>query len=294
MGPLQLLVGPNASGKSTFLDVIRFLGQVVSDGLDAAIQSRTSNLKDLIWQGERDRFELAVELTIQGRLRALLQQPSYDTCRYEIAVGVDPNTAENIILSERVLLKMGRTAEPVQKSLFPDILPPPQTILTPARGRGIKSVVNKVQGGNDNFYDETGKGWDHAFKLGPRESALGNLPEDESKFPTSTWLKRVLSDGIESLVLNSSLMRRPSPPGQPTGLRPDGSNLPWAVETLREQDENLFNQWIAHIRIALPDIKTIQTTERRGDNIAIWRLSTRLGRRFPLGWFLTAPCVCWL
>jgi len=36
---------------------------------------------------------------------------------------------------------------------------------------------------------ESGKGWAPSFKLGPRKSALGNLPEDESKFPVSSWLK---------------------------------------------------------------------------------------------------------
>ena len=37
LGPFHVLVGPNASGKTTFLDVIAFLGRLVSDGVDAAI-----------------------------------------------------------------------------------------------------------------------------------------------------------------------------------------------------------------------------------------------------------------
>lgn len=35
LGPFHVLVGPNASGKSTFLDVISFLGQLMTDGVEA-------------------------------------------------------------------------------------------------------------------------------------------------------------------------------------------------------------------------------------------------------------------
>jgi len=43
----QVLVGPNASGKTTFLDVVSFLGELVSDGLEKAIESRTTNFQDI-------------------------------------------------------------------------------------------------------------------------------------------------------------------------------------------------------------------------------------------------------
>jgi predicted ATPase len=44
----QVLVGPNASGKTTFLDVIGFLGDLVSEGLVKAIENRTRNFQDMI------------------------------------------------------------------------------------------------------------------------------------------------------------------------------------------------------------------------------------------------------
>ena len=48
--PFHVLVGPNASGKTTFLDVIGFLRDVVSDGLDEALSNRTPNPQDLLFQ----------------------------------------------------------------------------------------------------------------------------------------------------------------------------------------------------------------------------------------------------
>ena len=34
LGPFHVLVGPNASGKTTFLDVVRFFRGLMSEGLD--------------------------------------------------------------------------------------------------------------------------------------------------------------------------------------------------------------------------------------------------------------------
>ncbi|GIX48304.1 MAG: hypothetical protein KatS3mg131_2515 [Candidatus Tectimicrobiota bacterium] len=38
LAPFQLLVGPNASGKSTFLDVVAFVGDLLRTDLDAAVR----------------------------------------------------------------------------------------------------------------------------------------------------------------------------------------------------------------------------------------------------------------
>ena len=259
----HVLVGPNASGKTTFFDVIRFLGDLVAGGLDAAIAERTDNLRDLFWLRQGGRFELAVEIDVpdaHGGTR------TYDGCRYEIAIGIDPESQENAILAERVLLfHFARGTAPRERTLFPERLLAPETVLTPRNARGVRTLVNKGHNGNDTFYDETGKGWDHAFRLGRRRSALGNLPEDESKFPVATHLKRLLNEGPQSLVLNSALMRRASPPGQATAFRPDGANLPWVVEDLRRRDPRRVQAWVAHLRTALPDVGDVPTVERPED-----------------------------
>ena len=47
-----------------FLDVVAFLGDLLSKGLDEAILQRTANIHDLFFFHEGNRFELAVELEI--------------------------------------------------------------------------------------------------------------------------------------------------------------------------------------------------------------------------------------
>jgi predicted ATPase len=57
----QVLIGPNASGKTTFLDVVGFLGDLLSKGLDEAITERSTDIRDLFFFRRGERFELALE-----------------------------------------------------------------------------------------------------------------------------------------------------------------------------------------------------------------------------------------
>ena len=227
LGGFHVLIGPNASGKTTFLDVPAFLGRLVSDGLESAVGERTANFQDLVWRREGQRFELAIEAAIPAKLRKTGGNGDFDTIRYEVAVGAHPQTEELSILAESVLLRNAPVAEPPQRDFFPFLRTPPNTILSPKSSRGSKTVIRKVAKGNDNFYDETGKGWDHSFKLGPMKSALGNLPEDESRFPVSSWLKGFLINGLQQIILNSLLIRRASPPplARRQAVRPE----PWGA-----------------------------------------------------------------
>jgi len=178
---------------------------------------------------------------------------------------LDPGTDEMSIMSERAVLKKADSPQTPQRTLFPFLGTPPNTIMSRKTSKGTKTVVNKVTDGNDNFYDETGKGWDHSFKLGPMKSALGNLPEDESRFPVSTWLKGFLVNGLQQIVLNSLLIRKASPPGQIRRFKPDGSNLPWVIWDLEKRAPDKFKEWIAHLRTALPDLRGVRTVERPDD-----------------------------
>ena len=273
LGDMQVLVGPNASGKTTFLDVVAFLGDLVTGGLQQAIEERTQNFQDLIWRRSGERFELAVEFVIPDDRRSLLKRDPYNLVRYEVSIGFAAASDEAEILAERVLLKVDDSREEelkaVQLSFFPAQREVPDSLISQAEAKNSKTVVNKVRGGNDIFYSEVypakGKGWVLAFKLGSRRSALGNLPADVDRLPVSTWLKGLLSEGVQRIVLNSLLMRKASPPGQGRRFKPDGSNLPWVIENFKNSAPDGFRDWLAHLQTALPDIRTIRTVERPDD-----------------------------
>jgi predicted ATPase len=62
VAPFQILVGANASGKSTFLDVPHLLRDLLRLGVTEAVRSRSPDVRNLVWMEERERFEVAVEL----------------------------------------------------------------------------------------------------------------------------------------------------------------------------------------------------------------------------------------
>jgi predicted ATPase len=271
--PFQVLIGPNASGKSSFLDVVAFMADMVRerDGVAAAVAERAPDIRDLVWMRQEQGFELAVEAEIPASLRERING-SYASVRYEISVGPQPDTGEVSLLGETLWLIPALAASippsPPPRTQFPMPDPPPASIVTAPRFHGRpegRLVLNKVpESGNDYFRSETSK-WNNLFRLGPRRSALANLPEDEEKFPVSIWFRRFLLEGVQRLMLNSIALRRPSPPGSPLRFQPDGSNLPWVIQDLKDRAPDRLEAWLAHLRTALPDLQAIRTVERPED-----------------------------
>ena len=122
-------------------------------------------------------------------LRELTAKPDLDTVRYEVAIGFDETQYQFELKSETLLLKNAEVLKPAKRSLFPILPEVPDSLLSKTRQRDNKIVINKVRGGNDNFYSETynrsGKGWAPSIKLGPQKSALGHLLIDENSFPVA-------------------------------------------------------------------------------------------------------------
>ena len=121
LGPFHVLVGPNASGKTTFLDVVAFLGRLVSDDLEAAIDERTRTFDDLVWGRTGKGFELAVEAKIPEDRREKLANKQFEIIRYEVSIGLNPDTSEVSILGEKAFLKKFHPASeiPIQREFFP-------------------------------------------------------------------------------------------------------------------------------------------------------------------------------
>jgi predicted ATPase len=289
----NVLVGPNASGKTTFLDVISFLGDVVSVGPETAIAKRTEQVNDMFTGGVGEHFEMAIEAQLPDDIRRVLaesqreeaEMEDYVSIRYMIRVGLSAESGEAGILGERVVLR-GIEFE-MDSGLFAGI---PEKVYFSGRARNARNVVHKVEGHNDNFYSEVypnkGKGWLPSFKFGLRKSALGNLPDDGRRFPASTWLKELLTGGITQLILNSRVIRIPSAPGQPKRLLPEGSNLPWVVDRLRTEHRPDFDQWLAHVQTALPDIIDVNTILREEDRHRYLVVNYADGNRVP-SWFVS-------
>jgi predicted ATPase len=267
-------VGPNASGKSTFLDVIAFLGDLLRAGLDGAVRGneriavpeRAPDAQHLTWMRKGSRFELAIEMAIPSERRLHLKNGKFERCRYEIAVDV---AGPLRLASENLWLKPAGEQEPTrQPSLFPAPPPAPESIVVPPRRHapgGWKKVIGRGEEPERVTFSSETSGWNNPFRLKADKAALMSLPADEERFPVATWLRQALSEGIQRIVLSSNAMRRPSPPGLSRAYLPDGSNLPWVVHDLEMYYRERLDDWTRHVREALPDLESIATREREED-----------------------------
>jgi len=280
----EVLVGPNASGKSTFLDVIGLLSDILKVGPAKAIYGdqrlgiiqRAGEPSQLCWMRTGQRFELAIESPIPDEQRERFKSSDgsyqFDTCRYEAAIAVGGNGEPVSLQSEALwLVPPGESSAAETR---------PESIVQATKSRsptGWRKIINKVESGNDYFLAETSK-WNNLFKLGQAKSALANLPEDEERFPVATWFKRELLDGVQRIVLASEAIRRPSPPGLAPGLLPDGSNLPWIVDSLPYE---LRQEWVTHLQTSLPDLQDITTIEKPDDKHRYLQIEYVSGLKVP-------------
>lgn len=102
----HVLVGANGSGKSALFDALRFTGDLLLVGLDAAVDRRTSNFRDLVW-GRPDRdlaFELAFELDIPRDMRERIPKV-YD--RFAISLSVHETDGDDLRATLKSCLKEG-------------------------------------------------------------------------------------------------------------------------------------------------------------------------------------------
>ena len=290
-GSFHLLVGPNASGKSTLLDVIGFMSDLVSDGLGAAVERRTRNFQDLAWGRPKKNlgFELAVEFDIPDVLRSKLAD-DHHTGRFRYEVSIQEGADGPGIRCERGLLAR-RGASPTRHEdlsvlprSFPSERPVPESILVGVDGSDYRRVLEKSAGGTDTFSVETDQAFDSELSItfGPQRSTLGTLPESPVLFPVATHVRRVLDTGVKKIFLDSRRLREACPPsGRRTGFLPDGSNLPWAVQRLREADPARFEEWIEHVRTALRELEDVRVVEREDDRHAYLMLRYSTGVEVP-------------
>jgi predicted ATPase len=284
----QALVGPNASGKTTFMDGIAFLSELMRTrgNILETVLNRSSNFENLLWLGKGNNFQLAVEAEIPKEVRAKLiaEKQKFSHVRYELQVGFDAE-ANQIGIDHEVLWLINpddKLLTPL--SLFPSMKNPPKSLFLHGKNKA-RIIVKKTLHGNDNYYTEGKQGYMPTWNLGRKISAMANVPADEERFPVSLWFRDLLSYGVQPFILNSQVIRQPSPPGQGRAFRPDGSNLPWVIDELRKQPEQ-FQRWLRHIQTALEDIANITTVVRPEDRHCYLVIEYKNGATVP-SWLIS-------
>jgi len=286
MDHFQILVGPNASGKTTFLDVLVLLQDLLRDGVEKTVQKRGRSIRELVWQMESDTLEIAVELEIPNDLRTRVKD--YNFIRYELRLGPTENGTLGLPVENLWLIRIDQESNHKkinpQLDIFPKEPQPPQTIIREPRKRtppGYRKIMSRSSDGRIHMRSET-TDWNFPLSIEQDRPALALIPEEE-RFPTSRWCRQIFTEGIQFLMLNSHAMRKPCHPNAPLQFQPDGSNLPAVVQHL-SQDQ--LNKWITHLQTVLPEIKSVKVKELPDDRYRYLVVETHQGLSLPL-WLLS-------
>ena len=263
----QILVGPNATGKSTFLDIVEFVGDIANSDLSSAVGKRTWNPINLLYKHQGKMIKLAIEAKIPPDVRKKINTPSREFVRYEISLEFIQAIQQFEIVDERVLLldkknnvRYSGTSNSIKRQNKSSTeLSESETRFTNLISKSRNSTATLRSESEDCHFD---------FNFSPQKSALGQLPEDYKLFPTSIWFRNLLSNGGQRINLNSKTIRKPSPPSPPSRavtMLFDGSNLPWLVAGFRKVESKQYRNWIEHLQMVIPDLVDISTIERPED-----------------------------
>ena len=275
-GNFHILVGPNASGKSTLLDVVGFFADLTPGSIESAVRKRVPDFRDLIWgrQGGHGRFELALELDAA----ASSEDAATDGIRYELVVrnGEDGPCIETV----QGLVAATPVYQPRSTTQFPAPLAPVSSIT------GSDQQENGVAlfRGADAFTKYMDEFHSRIENIEPERFTKGQLRElgDNLDAARAALKFSIFGSRVRRLLLDGRQLREASPPAHVRmGLSPDGSNLPWMVLQLVEKQNARFHEWLDHVRIVLPDLKDIRVVERDDDHRAYLMLSYGAGIEVP-------------
>jgi len=247
--PYQVLVGQNATGKSTFLNALQFISDVVKHGVRYPVELIAANFYDLCFDPS-EPLSLAVELSL----------PEADALdrrlRYEIQIGITEERGLQVLRENLFLLPAkysGDTSSPIHTDVPGD----------------WEWLIRRIGESSSHFRSEIDQ-LVFNFRLpGERTSLLG-VYSDSS--PVAFATQKVLIDGIRTLQLGATQMRGVSPPGSKSRLAVDGSNLPHVIRAFKMRDPVLFDQWVRHVAVAVEGLESVDVWERPEDRSLVLRV----------------------
>jgi len=300
IGNFQILIGPNASGKSSFLDGLSFVKYLTNNTLDSVIDYLVEgDFYSLVHMRNSNGFILAFDFAISPAHQKLLAEAtdkswyknykhSPDIVRYEIKIAIDDNGTLHIE-HEALLLGFKEKAYdkyiPRQVELFPNPVKPHTETLVAGKRRPGWYIIFSRKGDTVYFRSET-TNWNMPYKVGSLKLGLSAIPEDIKRFPVAISIRDFFASSVQHVQLVSDRLRKPSPPGSPTSFKPDGSNLARVISVLKTKHSQQYKWWLRQVKNILADVSDISVFERPEDKHSYLSIQYNNGIEIP-SWSLS-------
>lgn len=232
LGPLTLLVGENASGKSNVRDAFRFLhgisrgytlpdimGEKWGEGGVLQWNGIRGGIREIAFQGA-DTFALEAEFTVNASAEASSNEPQtahHATYRIEVNLGANgeaPRVVDESLFVDALPIFELRGPAPNHSQLFLNVPTIAQNIIVSSQQPALSQLYNKVFGA------------------------------------TKEWVQAAIDafSDMRFLELNPAAMRRPSLPWQTT-LGDQGENLASVLQRIcaEPNGKETLVQWIEEL-----------------------------------------------
>jgi predicted ATPase len=275
----HVLVGANGSGKTTFLDVFAFMGDILRGGLKPAVDLRASRWDELTFMQNGGSIKFAFEAQIPEPILLNGGSSDYDSIRYEISIYKDEVAGKLEIGHERCFLFHSQWS---REELEYDALESDSTAQYWISNKFDKRdylVIDRQDDGRTILKDESRKNVIGVFRFefDQHSLALANVPEDLQKFPVITWLKNQFKDFLQPVEINSNAISKAGKEGRTGTVNPDGSNLPWLIDSLKKNYPDRYKLWFRHIQSDFPEIKSIKTVLREDQDDMFLKIKYKEG-----------------
>lgn len=251
--PFHVLVGQNATGKTTFFAALRLVSEIIERGVREAVLRTVPSFHDLCFRpGEPIELEVGLRLT---------NDASHDLIRYQLSIGMDAGETLGM-LSERLewLDAAGDTR------------------LAATRGADGKVVLK----------DAVDDAIEQRFVTYADRSFWSFLPQEQPRYAIIGAAREALANAVRMIELDAAALRSPSPPGSPSQLEVDGGNLPHVVRELQRRDPALFHDWVEHLRTGVESLRSVDVWERPEDHHLVLRATFDGARETPVpSWLLS-------
>jgi predicted ATPase len=277
----HVLVGANGSGKSSFLDVFAFMGDLLNGGLQEALRKRKVKWEELVFNGLEG---LPIQFNFEAKLPDSIYESSkldvFDSVRYNVQL-FWRNGRANIDWESGHLFK---SSNPPNQWRNPESSPIYHAHLHSLHDAGqpnwetITGIEILNRSGTERCEILTVDNLEVTnYRFGNEVLALGEVPEDLDKFPALTWLKSQFKKFIQPINIESDAINKAGMEGSEGIVTHDGSNLPWLIASLKKTAPDRYKRWIRHVQIVMPEIKSINTVMREDQDDMFLKIKYKEG-----------------